>query len=590
MAASRFWYDGSRSDSGLHGDGLPLGARMLAIADAFDAITTRQVYRAARTRDEALDELARNAGKQFDPKLVKLFREAQLSLQPELPAQAASRWLKSLDPAVIDARWRTEPAVPAAAGGIAPLFQSKLLENMYDAVAFIDHRLRVIHWNRGAERLTGLTAATMFQSRWAPSLVGMRDEHGKAIGDDDCPVAFALRTGVHWLRRLSITGRRGREISVDAQLVPVVGEDGVTQGLSLLLHDVSPEITLEERCQDLQAQASRDPLTQVANRAEFDRVQLRWLSEHGPGKPPFSLIIADIDLFKRVNDTFGHPAGDVVIQNFADTLRTLCRPGDLVARYGGEEFAVLCHDCDNAAAARRAEEMRAAFAEMKHEPLGSRRVTASFGVTEIQAGDSPETMLRRADRALYEAKDRGRDRVEALGAGADASFFQARIRRQRRRHGGEMLIEQEFLSEAPLEHTLEKLRGFIADHDAQVLEASSHVVALRLGRRRAAAEGGSLDRSVMFLLDLKVSAEAKAGSPGDKAGSPGESDRPPRTHIHVRLRPEKDRERRRAEVAQHGRELLSSFRAYLMLEADESPRGGGLLDQARNLVHAWFDR
>ena len=88
-----------------------------------------------------------------------------------------------------------------------------------------------------------------------------------------------------------------------------------------------------------------------------------------------------------------------------------------MARYGGEEFVVLCADCNNAAAAKRAEQMRKRLAEMHHPSLKGRRITASFGVTELQPGDTPETMLRRADRGLLQAKDQGRNQVMQLGDG-----------------------------------------------------------------------------------------------------------------------------------------------------------------------------
>ena len=112
------------------------------------------------------------------------------------------------------------------------------------------------------------------------------------------------------------------------------------------------------------------------------------------------MIICDIDRFKHINDTYGHPAGDEAIKSFAQLLKSGCRPGDLVARYGGEEFVVLCADCHNAAAAERAEQMRKNLARLPQPALGGNPITASFGVTEVQPGDTPDTMLRRADRAL----------------------------------------------------------------------------------------------------------------------------------------------------------------------------------------------
>ena len=189
-------------------------------------------------------------------------------------------------------------------------------------------------------------------------------------------------------------------MAVDLHAIPVRSVDGAIHGATVLLHDVSSETSLEEKCQALHAQVAKDPMTQVANRAEFDRMLNNFVAAHQESNLPCSLIMSDIDHFKSINDTHGHQAGDAAIITFASLLKTMCRSGDLVARYGGEEFAILCADCTNAAAARKAESIRKALSEVKQPVLGNTAITASFGVTELQTGDTPETMLRRADRAL----------------------------------------------------------------------------------------------------------------------------------------------------------------------------------------------
>src|SRR5690606_18211365 len=125
----------------------------------------------------------------------------------------------------------------------------------------------------------------------------------------------------------------------------------------------------------------------------------------------------DIDHFKRINDTYGHQAGDEALVTFASVLRECSREGDLVARYGGEEFVLLCAACDNPCATARAEEIRRIIERTPVPSLGGNTMTASFGVTEHQAGDSAATIIARADRALLTAKNTGRNRVVQLGAG-----------------------------------------------------------------------------------------------------------------------------------------------------------------------------
>src|SRR5208283_291571 len=104
----------------------------------------------------------------------------------------------------------------------------------------------------------------------------------------------------------------------------------------------------------------------------------------------------------------------------AALLKGSCLPGDLVARYGGEEFVMLMADCDNATASRRADQIRLALSQVQQAKMNGKTVTASFGVTEIQPGDTADTMFRRADRALLIAKENGRNQVVQLGSGLNA--------------------------------------------------------------------------------------------------------------------------------------------------------------------------
>ena len=418
------WYDGSRNIPGEAeaGEQLPLGSRLIAILDAFDAMTCGQVYRPPLSHERAAHELFACAGTQFDPRLVRCFSELQDNDMARLHRRMAAHWLQELDPAAADPTWRlTAGTATSPPPGPELLFQQKLLENMYDAVVFLDNDLRILLWNRGAERLSGINAAAAQHKHFKPGLMQMRDEAGRLFGDVDCPVAHALRTAVQSRLRLVIRGRNARDVAIDAHVIPVAAGDGTLHGVTLLLHDASPEASLEARCQSLQEKAIRDPLTQVANRAEFDRVRSTFIGAHAQRGLPCSLIMCDIDRFKLVNDTFGHPAGDDVIRSIAQLLKGSCRAGDLVARYGGEEFVLLYTDCNLATAFERAEQVRRAFAKLSQPALGGKSVTASFGVTETQSGDTPATLLNRADRALLQAKQSGRNLVVQLGGGLDGA-------------------------------------------------------------------------------------------------------------------------------------------------------------------------
>ena len=214
------------------------------------------------------------------------------------------------------------------------------------------------------------------------------------------------------------------------------------------------------------------------------------------GGPSFSLIICDIDHFKRVNDVHGHPAGDEALVSFASVLSSHSRDGDLVARYGGEEFLLLTPNCDNATACKRAEAIRQALEKTLLPSLKNESITASFGVTEFQSGDSPETVLSRADRALLKAKDNGRNRVIQLGTGNPVDLPKNSPKRGWlsgwfESEDDPVDREYDIVTPVPIDLAIEKLRGFIADHNAEIISVNenqvSHEAQLRSTRRAGVA-------------------------------------------------------------------------------------------------------
>ncbi|MBN2474052.1 MAG: diguanylate cyclase [Pirellulales bacterium] len=583
------WYDGSRKGFRLCGTDIPLGARMITIAEAFDAMVTDHVYRSAMSHERAMTELFDCAGTQFDPELVRQFAELYVCDQTELRREVASRWLNTLDPNLANSHWQLN-CVPPVAGshGVDGVFQAKLLENMYDAVVFIDATGQIALWNRGAERLTGIAGSSVRQRQWLPELLKMCDEKGEAIHEADCPVNCAIQSGVQSLRRLMIWGRTRQPVAVDTHAFPVIGEDGTTMGAVLLFHDASSEISLEQRCQRLHEKATKDPLTQVANRAEFDRVHEMFVAAHQQQQVPCSLIIGDLDHFKKVNDTYGHQAGDEVIKSLAKLLKRSCRPGDLVARYGGEEFVILCADCDNAAAARRAEGIRQGLCQLPQPKMGGRPSSVSFGVTEIQPGDTPETMLRRADRALLMAKERGRNNVVQLGVGSGGDEFETAGGFWRRKTPPpQEALERVLVTPVPIKMAIEKLRGFVADHQAKIVDIDGNHVHLQILDQPSSRLRRLGDRPVTFSVDARFE-EERFQNRGHDQPSSGVL----RTRIRLRIGPSKNRDRRRNDVQERAREVLVSFRSYLMAyeeeEQEKETSSLGALNRAKRILAPWL--
>ncbi len=174
------------------------------------------------------------------------------------------------------------------------------------------------------------------------------------------------------------------------------------------------QIRLQAEAYELQAR--QDALTGLANRRAFDEALHREFSRAVRQANPFCLLLLDLDHFKRINDNWSHAVGDVVLQRVAECLRLLSRDADLVARWGGEEFAVLLPNTDLHAAHKLAERLRLAIQALDYSALAPElSVTASIGLAEQQDCQDSEQMLQRADTALYQAKQNGRNQTCIAG-------------------------------------------------------------------------------------------------------------------------------------------------------------------------------
>lgn len=217
---------------------------------------------------------------------------------------------------------------------------------------------------------------------------------------------------------------QGGEVNVAIAVLTAVFF-GYSLGIARLVgHDywarLRGQALLEQRAQELEAQSRTDALTQIPNRLRFQE----WLSQSWRDarrrREPLAIAMIDLDHFKRINDTHGHPFGDVCLQAAARVLsRALLRPCDFVARYGGEEFVVLMPNTDLEGAQAVAERLLNDIGQTVVEHRGaSVRLSCSIGVAVCRPGvlDQASQLVREADQALYQAKQDGRGRVRSHGS------------------------------------------------------------------------------------------------------------------------------------------------------------------------------
>ncbi|WP_158020636.1 GGDEF domain-containing protein [Salinivibrio sharmensis] len=175
----------------------------------------------------------------------------------------------------------------------------------------------------------------------------------------------------------------------------------------------------------LYRQATLDPLTGIYNRRMLLQLAMRALAVSEERHSPFSVLLLDLDKFKRINDKWGHYAGDVVLQSFTRTVQERLRKADIFGRFGGEEFIVFLPKCNGEITAQIAERLLGEIREMDvyiDESRTPLKVTASIGLSTLQPGDTLSSLIERADSALYQAKAEGRNCIRSYQPGKQTGF------------------------------------------------------------------------------------------------------------------------------------------------------------------------
>jgi diguanylate cyclase (GGDEF)-like protein/PAS domain S-box-containing protein len=456
------------------------------------------------------------------------------------------------------------PAVPGARP-VEQLFQRCMLDNLREGVVFVDRQMRVTMWNRAAEQITGIRSSAMLSRVWLPSRIDLKDRFNAPIEDARCPVNEVIRRGESKLIAASVTGRGGRQIAIDLHVVPVLGPDGTVHGANVLIRDLSNQVDLEQQVLTLYATATRDQLTGVSNRSHFERSLDARLREFVVKGATCSLIIADIDFFKAINDEFGHHVGDQALMAFAKLLSHNTRVEDLVARYGGEEFVILCPDCDLAAAMQRAEEIRNCLQSTQLAVLNGKCLTASFGVSQFRTGDTAMSAFIRADQALLRAKEQGRNCVVSLcddvpmeAARATAAAPPPDAGPNWRDHDGQAIATQQLTTTSPMDIVISKLRGWVQDYNAKILRAEPDYLEIRIDKVPGVQLRRLTDRHTPLIVQIELQRTTHSGTeePTKQATS---------TVMNINVRPFRHRDRRHKDLANRAQRLIAEIRGYLMI-------------------------
>jgi diguanylate cyclase (GGDEF)-like protein/PAS domain S-box-containing protein len=301
---------------------------------------------------------------------------------------------------------------------IIPVARTRLIERMSDGILVLDRHNRIVDFNPAMET---------FLYRKPSSLLG---KPAVEILQPWMEKVEALINGkeTHVVLRIHSSPPR----YLDLNVTPLYDDRQRLSGRLMVFHDITDHKNVEKKLRyandrlqsqlieigtlqsKLRAQAIHDPLTDLFNRRYLDETLDRELARAAREGYPLCVIMLDIDHFKRLNDAYGHEAGDLVLQALARTLLASNRRGDFACRFGGEEFVVVMPNIPMDTAFRRAEELQATLSSINVPYDGyNLMITISMGIACYPAsGEDRESLLRAADRAMYAAKKAGRDYIQ----------------------------------------------------------------------------------------------------------------------------------------------------------------------------------
>ncbi|MDQ3069949.1 MAG: diguanylate cyclase [Acidobacteriota bacterium] len=452
-------WDGKGYPAGLAGEAIPLGARVLSVVDYFDALTTDRPYHRAMPRDAALDLLRQESGRALDPGIVALF----LARLPQLEAEARDRDLLP-SPAGPDATATAAPEASDAARAHAVLKEISLAHReiyaLYEIAQALGSQLGV------ADTMSIISSKLTNIVPFTASALFLLDEGGEtlscryAIGTDaDLLMRAKVKVGEGlsgWVarnRRCLVNARPEADLEAGALTAPLALKSALVCPLiyhdhfigTLAVYHTEPGFYREDHrrlldrvaeqgaavihnsilFEQTQSDSLTDPLTELPNtRFLFMHLarEIARASRHGT---QVSLLIADLDGFKEINDTLGHHIGDRALAEVARVLRSAIRPYDICARYAGDEFVLVLSGCHAEDAERKRLELQQAVDAMRFEgggrllPLGISVGCAVFP----DDGQSHETLLAVADSRMYRNKTGRKHQAASAPRAVDADPF-----------------------------------------------------------------------------------------------------------------------------------------------------------------------
>lgn len=286
----------------------------------------------------------------------------------------------------------------------------KLTEDLYDGLYFVNRNRRIILWNKRAEEITGYKKKEILGKHCFNNILQHIDKAGRKLClTKYCPLWESIHTGKPSMKRVYLRRKDGVRIPVDVHTMPIRLRDKIIGAIEVF-RDASVYERMERQKEIAQKISLVDALTGVPNRRYLNKKLELEIKKYKKYKDDLYLAVADIDHFKRINDKFGHKAGDLVLRKISLLIQNNIRATDFAGRYGGEEFLIILPNTPKSNSWIALARVRKSIEKTKI--INRISVTISIGAAKAKRTDNPETLFKRADSALYKAKRSGRNRVE----------------------------------------------------------------------------------------------------------------------------------------------------------------------------------
>lgn len=292
-------------------------------------------------------------------------------------------------------------------------FYKEIIENLYDGVYFVDRDRVITFWNKGAERITGYSAPQTIGRACRDNLLNHVTANGVQLCQDHCPLAAVMEDGKAREAEVFVHHADGHRVPIAIRASALRDQDGNIVGAIESFSNNSSVIEARGKLKELRRAAMIDALTGIGNRKFLEGRLRAVVREFQHNESVAGILFMDVDHFKQFNDTHGHNIGDQVLRMVAKSIRYAVRATDTVGRWGGEEFVAILHDVPELSMLHfPAEKVRHLVRYSRLDVNGTHlTVTLSIGATLLQPGDTPETVIQRADKLMYHSKQAGRNRT-----------------------------------------------------------------------------------------------------------------------------------------------------------------------------------